>query len=186
MPLWLLVGVPDVRFSSARDCSQPRGHAAVLRGVRRGCAAASVALVVVVGAPWVSGSATASAGVPSGSVSSAPSLSAWSFSPVFLLSATPAPLLCETSRGAYPFPTSGASPYSLPSWVSSSDSNVCVQLGGSDLVTPTPTASPAPEPSSSPGETALLSEVQGLRSLYLYSVGLLIFLTAAILFRSRK
>ena len=52
--------------------------------------------------------------------------------------------------------------------------------------TVTVTASPEPVPSNSPEQGQVLSELRGWRSLYLFSVGLVIFLLALIAFRSRR
>lgn len=83
------------------------------------------------------------------------------------------------------FPASPPSGYSLPSWVASQGSPVCVVLDVSSLVVPA-TAGPAPAPSSSPAEQQILDQVTGWRDLYLYSGGLAICLLAMIAFRSRK
>lgn len=78
------------------------------------------------------------------------------------------------------FPSPAPSGYSLPPWVSPSDGLVCVVLDVSSLQEPTTV-----EPSPSLEQDALLSELQEFRTLYLSSVGLLIFLTAAVWMRSR-
>ena len=154
------------------------------RGVR---AAASLAVAgfVVACASWLS----VNPGVSIGSQSlqgwgvSSSSSSVRSGSSLVLVSHLDPP--CLTSQGVQVFPVSGISPWVLPSWVESEDGAVCVMLGASSLVDTTP-GEPAPEPSPSPGQTALLSEMQGFRNLYLYSGGLMICLLAAILFRSRR
>lgn len=103
---------------------------------------------------------------------------------------------CATSLGVYPYPDSDLSLPALPSWASYAGSPRCVVLDASSLsqLTAWPevqTVHVDNEPSTSPGLTteqgdALLSEVQSARNLYLFSVGLTIFLLGAIFMRSRK
>lgn len=150
-----------------------------------------MALGVVVAAPWVSGTAwAASTGALSGSGSGV--VSSLGQAPLSYSLGVGSLLFrsCETSSGAYPFPDTPPSGYSLPSWVPSSEPSPCVVLDGSDLREPAPTVtvteSPEVEPSPSPGETQLVDEVSGLRSLVLYSGGLSIFLMGLIAFRSRR
>ena len=71
---------------------------------------------------------------------------------------------------------------------------MCLVLDASSLQDSQATLSPEPEPWQSQdlttmtteGEAELLAELQGFRALYLSSAGVLIFLAAAIFFRSRK
>ena len=71
---------------------------------------------------------------------------------------------------------------------------MCLVLDASSLQDSQATSSPEPEPLQSQdfttmtteGEAELLAELQGFRALYLSSAGVLIFLAAAIFFRSRK
>jgi hypothetical protein len=97
---------------------------------------------------------------------------------------------CETSHGAYPFPDPAPSGWSLPEWAPAPSSSPCVVLDGSVLrpvPTVTVTESPEVEPSPLPGQVeSLTAEVQGMRSLALYSGGLAIFLLAVLVFRSKS
>jgi hypothetical protein len=151
-------------------------------------AAWAVALACVVGAPWLSASATATTSgacdwasfeEPSPGESCYSDSGSW-----YSLSDPP----CEISAGLYPFPTSGTGSWSLPSWAPGSATSVCVQLGVSSLVDadaePT-TVVVGNWPSDSPGNASLLAAVTSWRDLYLYSVGVLIFLGAALVARFR-
>jgi len=95
---------------------------------------------------------------------------------------------CEISQGIYPRPVTDPLPSWLPSWVSPSDGFVCVQLDASSLLdSPNQTwLGPELEPSISPDIAALADRLDAWRELYLYSVGLLIFLSAGLLFRVRS
>lgn len=115
-------------------------------------------------------------------------MSSYSFSPTGSLSLVDPS--CATSSGSIPFPDPAPSGWSLPDWVDSSAGPVCVALDVSALrPVPTPTVTvtmaPAPSESPDPSATALLDEVKGVRGLLLYGAGLLIFLTAVLVFRSR-
>lgn len=159
----------------------------VPRVLRQG---ATVAALVLVGASWLSVSASASTGDPSGEPSPDSSSSPSPSSEPSSESEPPSPQSCATSQGAYPFPVSGTSRYALPGWVSSPDSHVCVLLDASGLVDLQETSPPAPVLSQSleptEGEADLLAEVKGFRALVLCSGGLLIFLLAGLFFRSRN
>lgn len=154
-------------------------------GVRALSAVACGVLLVAVG-PWLSESASAQTGEPSPSASSEPSPSPSEPSASSSPSAGPSAPSCATSSGAQEFPASGTARYSLPGWVPSPVGPVCVVLDGSSLVDSQATQSPAPVPSNSPELQELQAQVSGFRELFLYSGGVLICLTAAILWRTRR
>lgn len=173
-------------------CDQQHDQPSGDRRSRRRAAALAVAgafaLALLVGAPWLSASATASTYEPCDWESSEPSSpgSLCSSSSGGFYSESDPP--CEISAGSYPFPASGTLDWSLPSWVEPLGGSVCVRLDGSALgaVEPEPTPVVVDNwPSDSPGSASLLSAVEGWRDLYLYSVGILIFLGAAMVTRGR-
>lgn len=159
------------------------------RRARAACAAAALALGLVVGAPWLSGSASASTGAPFASEPSdspSPEPSPSEPSPSSSPSVDPS---CSTSSGATQLPDPLPSGWSLPPWVSSSDGPVCAVLDVSALRDTPESPDPEPEPSSLPDSqqlAAILSQLEGLRSLVLYSGGLLIFCVAGLFYRSRR
>lgn len=178
-----------------RELALPRPARRHNRDHRAGRAVAALALGAgLVAGPWVS--VSASAQTPGQSVAaSGPSSS----QPARLLASelcteASSDPCCATSLGAYPYPESDPSLPPLPSWASFVGSPRCVLLDATSL-RPEP-ASPLPvdvvsAPSQSPGLSteqgdALLAEVDTLRDLYLFSVGLTIFLLAGIFMRSRK
>lgn len=149
---------------------------------------ASLALSVVVGAPWLNVSASATTPEPSPTASAEPSPSAPSPTPHYGEPVNPSDPHCETSQGIYPRPLPSGSADWLPSWVSPSDGFVCVQLDASSLLD-SPNQSwlgPEPAPSTLLDTEALSAQVASWRELYLYSTGVLIFLTAGLLFRVRS
>lgn len=162
------------------------------RGLRRWralagvSAAAAVVVASVLVLPWLSASASATTEEPCSSESSEPPLGDPSCSPSSppLFSSSDPP--CETSAGVYSFPASGTSRFSLPPWLSVPDSHVCVVLDASSL-----TDSEAPPPitveelSSSLDSEPIVSAINSWRELFLYSVGILVFLGGALVSRSR-
>lgn len=162
---------------------RPRGVGALV-GV-----GASLACALVVGAPWLSGSASAE---PTPDPSPSPLVVQLSPEPSpFPHYGEPEDLLtphCEISQGVYPRPVPSGSASWLPSWVSPSDGFVCVQLDASALLdSPGQTwLGPDQEPSLSPDVQALQAAMDAWRELYLYSAGLVIFLLGAIFFRVRS
>lgn len=159
----------------------------VHRRVSTHVAAAALALGVCVGAPWLSASASASTFAPSVSEPSVEPSPSPQPEPSSSPSATPSPQSCETSAGVYrwePQPSGGASSQ-LPSWVSPSDGPICVQVVDS-LVRPVETTSPEPVPLNVQGIGGLSQDVEALRELVLYSVGICVCLLALIAFRARR
>lgn len=149
---------------------------------------------VVVGAPWLSGSASASTYERSASDSAPVSLLPVSRSLGFsVLRSSPDPV-CEISQGVYPRLVGEGVPDWLPSWVEPSGGLVCVQLDASSLLdSPGQTVPQEPEPLPLPGESfsdqslaAIRAELAGMRELVLYLGGVLIFCSAALIARSRK
>lgn len=168
-------------------------HPWLLRGVRRVCAVAALAVALAVGpASWLSANASGPTDdptepVPSGSPS-LPVEPSDSSSP----SDSPSPPSCETSAGSYPFPASAPSDYSLPGWVPSPDGPLCVVLDVSSLRDPS-TPEPAPQPSTDTSAAwdqgaveQLLADAETMRRLSLLGLGLTIFLLAVIATRARR
>lgn len=150
---------------------------------------AALALVAGLGASWLSANNDTSPGAPYSLVSGEEPSSEPSSSPSATASPTSLDPSCATSQGVYPFPVDGPSSLgSVPPWVSSSESFVCVQLGGGDLQGPAPTVTVTadPEPSTTPGEHSIKQSLDGMRDLWLYAGGVLIFLTGIVAMRSRR
>lgn len=180
-----VVGGPVGRRSS-RSC---------VRAARALLAAAAVALVLAVGAgSWLSANGSAPTPGRTGAAWSVPSSSgrlSLASSPLSVPSPSPS---CETSQGLVPVPDSFPSGWSLPSWVSASDTPGCVLLDASSLrepsapvtVTEAPSPSSAAEPSPSPQLSEISSKLDRTTQLLLYSGGLAIFLLGIVAFRSRR
>lgn len=154
------------------------------RRVRRGGAVAAVALLAVMAAPWLSGSASARTSAPCDEESSEPCSLPESPSGSSPQSDGPASLSCET-LGLVAFPATGVSGWSLPSWVESSESHVCVALDASALRALPELPEPEPSSSQETNSPDVVEQLKGIRSLHLFATGLLIFCSAAMLIRSR-
>lgn len=151
--------------------------------------AASVLGATVAGPSWLSVSASASTVEPSPSESAEPSSPPESSGPSSTASPSSGDPSCATSAGVVTLPDPLPSGWSLPSWASSGDGPRCAVLDVSSLREQPSPVQPEQEPSTSQELTetqdALLAEVKAWRSLYVFSVGLLICLTAAIFLRTR-
>lgn len=162
-------------------------HDSPLRLAGRVCAASALAvgLSVAAGSSWLSATAEEPTSEPS---DAEPSVSPSSPSPSEEpsgCSPSPSTLCCETSRGVYKFPEDSPLLPSLPSSVPVVDGFVCATLVATSPAPEPPKLDPV-EPSASPEQMqSLLSAVGGLRSMLLFSAGLLTFLLAAIFMRTR-
>lgn len=174
-----------MRNDPSRDREQPR-KSAVCRRIRRAVAVSAVAVGVALVASWLNGSHFSSTHGLSARVSSPPLSLAALRLPSVPLSTPSASPSCDSLAGLVPFPTSLPSGYAVPSWVDSWALPSCIPLDASSLVTPTGSGGPAPSPSTYVTASDFDATMTQFEALVLFSVGLSIFLLAAIFFRSRK
>lgn len=165
------------------------GASRVRRNGRRLRQAAALAVAVLVGTTWLSGSAFASMEEPSETASPEPSSSPSSPSVSSTPSASPSDPSCSNSSGVISLPDPLPSDWSLPAWVDFSDGPRCAVLDVSALRVTKVTPPPEPEPSTLPDSqqlSAIQDELQGLRETFVFAAGLLIFCSAGLFMRSRR
>lgn len=149
--------------------------------------AVAVAVAFLAGFPWLSASASVPTPLQSAAASSVASLPSSSLVDCVGVCVPVVSPSCDSSQGLYLFPSPGSasSSPSLPSWVSSSASPLCVLVGDA-LVYPIKTTPSDPAPSPVTAIQSLQTTVLGFRELILFSIGIIICLVAALFMRARS